>query len=258
MRFVPHISLLSVQAIGLAFSVFIVALTYTDSEAIETRLQNFAVSKVEAVATEAWENAQTQTQGDTRAAKLRALAERFGANAEKTEEVRGTIVPAVMAYALSDRCADKCGLAFSVAFLTNTALVSRIAKMRVGESTLQDFIVNKYETTVRGLILDLRLFGAVNALVLALMMGLVVFHQHLNWRFAAFSAALTGYTGWAIYGYFFRQNWAHSILFQDWAGPAYQGSMIFVACLFFDWLFLRGFVTQTAVNAVTSAIATIS
>ena len=92
--------------------------------------------------------------------------------------------------------------------------------------------------------IDLRRFGLVNVVVLSLMLGLVVFRNHLNWRFAAFSVALTSYTAWAAYGYVYDQNWALAILFQDWASPGYQVAMVFFACFFFDWLFLRGTVTQ--------------
>jgi hypothetical protein len=97
---------------------------------------------------------------------------------------------------------------------------------------------------VQGLIKDLRRFGLVNVVVLSLMAALVLLRDRLNWRFFLGSALITGYTVWAAYGYVFDQNWALSILFQNWAGPSYQAGMIFVACVFSDWLFLRGHITN--------------
>jgi len=119
-------------------------------------------------------------------------------------------------------------------------MVERATQFRVGQSTLGDFVVERYEASVQGLLIDLRRFGFVNVVVLSLMLGLVAFRNHLNWRFTALSVALTGYTAWAAYGYVYKQNWALAILLQDWAAPGYQVAMIFFALLFFDWLFLRG------------------
>ena len=126
--------------------------------------------------------------------------------------------------------------------------------MRVGQNTLGDFLVGRYEASVQGLLKDLRRFGLVNVVVLSLMLGLVMFRNHLNWRFTAFSVALTTYTAWAAYGYVFNQNWALAILFQDWASPGYQAAMIIVSILFFDWLFLRRIVTDTVSNAIASIL----
>ena len=126
--------------------------------------------------------------------------------------------------------------------------------MRVGQSTLGDFLVERYENSVQGLLTDLRRFGLVNVVVLSLMLGLVAFRNHLNWRFTAFSVALTSYTVWAAYGYVYNQNWALAILLQDWASPGYQAAMVFFALLFFDWLFLRGKVTETISNLIASVL----
>ncbi|MEO1179234.1 MAG: hypothetical protein AAFV87_19425, partial [Pseudomonadota bacterium] len=124
-----------------------------------------------------------------------------------------------------------------------------------GQSTLGDFIVERYDSSVQGLLIDLRRFGFVNMVVLILMLGLVAFRSYSNWRFTAFSVSLTAYTVWAAYGYVYNQNWALTILLQDWASPGYQIAMIFFAFLFFDWLFLQGTVTQTISNLISSALS---
>ena len=124
----------------------------------------------------------------------------------------------------------------------------------MGRATLQDYVVERYQSTVDGLITDLRRFGLVNVVALSLMVGLALFRKPLNWRFTAFSVALTGYIAWAAYGYLFGQNWALAILMNDWAAPAYQTTLIFASCLFFDCLFLAGAITTTVVNAVASIL----
>ncbi|MEP3346471.1 MAG: hypothetical protein ABJN34_15575 [Litoreibacter sp.] len=114
--------------------------------------------------------------------------------------------------------------------------------------------MNRYDTTLRGLILDLRRFGLVNAVTLALMSALLIFKNMLNWRFAALSVGVTGYATWAAYGYVYTQDWARTILFQNWAAGGYQIAMILVCCVLSDWLFLRGKITETVLSAITSAI----
>jgi len=197
----------------------------------------------------------TVGQGEgSRSERLMALSDRLGLDAEAVDARRKEVVPAILALAKSEICQENCEFWEVASQATNIAMVVRVAQMRVGQNTLSDFLVGRYETSVQGLLKDLRRFGLVNVAVLSLMLGLVMFRNHLNWRFTAFSVALTSYTAWAAYGYVFNQNWALAILFQDWASPGYQAAMIFVSILFFDWLFLRGIVTQTVSNAIASIL----
>lgn len=94
----------------------------------------------------------------------------------------------------------------------------------------------------------------VTMVVLLLLAGLTLFRDVLNWRFAAFSFALTGYTAWAAHGYVYKQDWALSILLQDWAAPGYQAGMVAVALFLADWLFLDGFFSKLIGNAIASVI----
>lgn len=254
-RFAPlKWGLLGFQAVGFILSALLIALTFASPKQVQHRLQVFAIAKVEEAATIAWQEAQAGLATADRAAKLGTLAERLGVQADQAEMKREEIVPALLGYALSDRCAGDCGLALAAGLTVNSALITRVAKMRVGQATLEQFIVERYDETLRGLITDLRRFGLVNAIALGLMMGLVLLHNYLNWRFVAFSVAVTAYATWATYGYVFGQNWALTILFQDWAGPGYQAGMIFASALFFDWLFLRGKITELVVNAIATAL----
>jgi len=250
--------LLAVQFAGIAASALLILITFVNPDEVETRLQGFAVAKVEEAANTAWDTAAQAAEDSGRAERLGALAERFGLEAALTEERRAQIVPALMAFALSDRCGANCGLAAAGAAVVDTALVERAARFRIGERTVQDFIVERYETTVSGLIADLRQFGLVNLVALSLMAALVLFRNYLNWRFTALSVAVTGYTIWAAQNYVFGQNWALTILFQDWAGPAYQVSMIAVCMVLADWLFLNGFFTKLVGNAISTMLSTFS
>lgn len=246
--------LVCLQAIGLTLSALLVVLTFVSAEQVQHRLQAFAIAKVETAATQALENVQPAGAQADRAEKLSALAERLGVQARQTELTREEIVPALLDYALSERCAGECGLALAAGVTVNATLITKVAKLRVGQATLQDFILERYDETLRGLVGDLRRFGLVNLVALGLMMGLVLLRNYLNWRFLAFSVAVSAYAIWAAYGYLFGQNWALTLLFQDWAAPGYQAGMCFASALFFDWLFLRGKITELVVNAIATAL----
>lgn len=248
------ITLVTIQLAGLVLSALLVAATFVNPQKVEEQLQNFALARVEVAANEAWQKAAGQLEEGGRAERLGALAKQFGLQAEKIQEQREQIVPALMSYALSDRCGEDCAFAAIVSQAVNSAMIERALKLRVGQETIQDFIVEKYESSVRALINDLRRFGLVNIVALSLMISLVVIRNFSNWRFTAFSIALTGYTAWAAYGYVYKQNWALAILLQDWVAPGYQIAMICVSCLFFDWLFLRGKITEMVVSAVGSTL----
>ncbi|SMX26816.1 hypothetical protein TRP8649_00908 [Pelagimonas phthalicica] len=243
--------LIAVQLTGLILSALLVMVTFTNPTQVEERLQSFAIAKVEEAADAAWAAGEVQLAKGDRAERLGALARRFGLEAEALDLKRQQIVPALLSYALSDRCQENCETWAALSVIADSAMMQRVAQLRIGTETVQDFVLARYESSVRGLLLDLRRFGLVNVVVLSLMLGLVLFRDVLNWRFTAFSIALTGYSAWAAYGYVAKQNWALTILLQDWAAPGYQMGMIFVACLFFDWLFLRGKITEMALNALS-------
>ncbi len=252
MRF-PKIALLAVQLLGLVLCVFLVAITFVNPAQVEERLQQFAIAKVETSAEIAKATVSDSKLGAAlkSGGKFEALGARFASEAREFDELRKQLVPALLAQSVSDRCNENCEFWAHAAVVSNHVLVQEIQNRRVGQQSLKEFAVQRYESAVIGLRNDLRRFGLVNVVVLTLMIGLVLMRNLLNWRFTAFSVALTGYVGWASYGYIFKQNWAMAILFQDWAGPGYQIGMVFTAILFFDWLFLRAWLT----NAVLSLIA---
>ena len=246
-------ALVAIQLSGLVLSAFLVAVTYLEPVQVEDRVRQFAVAKVEREAERAWRHEVEGAGEGSRAEALEALGARLGLEAETIDIRRQELVPALLAFAKSRHCVENCEFRAASPLLADVIMTERIAGLRLGQTTLGDFVAERYETSVRGLLMDLRRFGTVNVIVLSLMTGLVTFRKLLHWRFAAFSAAVTGYAAWAACGYIFNQDWALSILMQDWASTGYQAGMIFTACLFFDWLVLRGGVTQI-VSAVLGSI----
>ncbi|MCU0828145.1 MAG: hypothetical protein MUE52_12230 [Tabrizicola sp.] len=246
-------ALIAVQLAGILLSALLVAATFLDRAAVGSLVQGFAVAKVESAADLAWNEASSQFGTGDRAERLGALAERLGIDAQTAEAERREIVPALMAYALSDRCGNSCGLAALAADAADHALIARVAKLRMGQVTLGEFIVERYDSTLIGLINDLRRFGATNLVALSLMLGLTTFRNYLNWRFVAFSIAVTVYTAVASYNYLVAQNWAMTLILHDWTSPAYQIGMLFACLVFADWLFLNGRLTRLVLDLIGSA-----
>lgn len=154
---------------------------------------------------------------------------------------------------MSDRRNENCIFGAATAVVANSAIVRKASKLRFEQINLQEFILGKYENTTQGLISDLRRFGLVNVVALSLLMGLVIFRNRLNWSFAAFSVAMTSYTVWAAYGYFFKKNWH----FQSfWKIGRQQGIKPgwYLSHFYFYWLFLKRTVSRTDLNIVASIL----
>ncbi|WP_133572884.1 hypothetical protein [Maritalea mobilis] len=254
MTLANKMTLVAVQLVGLFFSGYLVLVTYTNQKQVEENLQEFAIAEVERAVEIALPSYSDQMSSESRTERLGALSRQFGLDADAIDLTRRHLVSALLANALSAECKENCEFWVAASAMANNSMIKRIAELRVGQRTIQEFLLERYETSVIGLQTDLRRFGLVNVIALTLMIGLVVFRGLSNWRFATFSIVVTGYVAWATYDYVFGQNWALSILLQDWAAPGYKVGMIIFSCLCFDWLFLRGTVTQTIANIIGSAL----
>lgn len=246
--------ILAVQILGILTSAFLLMVTFANSDQVKAGVQSFAIAKVERLADETWEATGQRLDGSTITQRLTGLSTTLGQDAEAIEEQRRELVPAVVAFVLSDKCLENC-IGWTVfAGVLNASMLQKVADLRIGQSTLAEFIQNRYETTIQGLMTDIRRVGLVNVITLSLMALLLLVHRSLGWRLKALSIAITAYTVWAVYGYVAQQNWAMAILTQNWAGPAYQASMIIVSLFCIDWIFLRGRITAMIANAISVAM----
>lgn len=246
-------ALLLVQLVGLRLSALLLAATFATRDQVAARLESFAVDRVEAYALKQLEGLGPHLEGvQDQGGALGRLAGLLGDRARVLEESREELVPQIVALTLSRDCESFCVPESLLPVIADVAIVQWAAQLRLGESTVQDLIAQRYKTTIRGLTNDLRRFGAVNMVAFALMIGLVLARQLANWRFVAFSVTLLAVTLYMSYWYAFGQDWVQVILFQNWAAVFYQGSMIFACGVMFDWLFLRGRLTEMVMNTLSS------
>lgn len=236
------------QAGGIAVSIILAATAFYKPEAVEAKLRSLALAKVEAAVGEMTPGA------DDSMGRFKAMASAFGEQAAQTDAIRVKLVHALIAQSRAKRCEVDCGFWAVAAVAVNGVLFDKARKLRIGQTNLQEFAIARYERAVDGLLTDLMRFGVVTAVALSLALCLVFVRGWLSGRFIAFSAAMTAYAGWAAYGYFFNQNWAMTIILNDWAAPGYQIAMVLVSALFADWVFLRGRITEFVGNAITAII----
>ncbi len=247
-------TLMSVQAIGLGLALLLIALTFVRPEQIVARLKTTVVEKVEAATSDRLKSLSITPEEEGPTGAMRALANRFGLDAAELRKKREALVPALTSLALGDEACDSgCTLRGVTLAAQDSALAKRLVALNIGQTTLGDFIVGKYETTLQGLITDLRRFGMVNAVVLGLLMLAIPLRRHIGWRLVVLSLLVTGYTVWAMQGYFLDQDWGRTLLFNDWAAPAYQFTMIVVCLLLIDWVLLSGIITRGIFDYLTSA-----
>lgn len=249
----PKVMLLLVQAAGILLSAVLIFVTFADRSQIEHRVQDLAFAKVEEATSIEWDKATGGMKGEARTEKFNALTERLGTTVDEMVTKREDLVRALVRETLWDKCVEPCSYPKLVEFVDELA-IAKIAQLRLDERSAKEFIVERYESTVRGLISDLRRFGLVNIVVLSLMMALVLFRKHLNWRFFAFSVGLTTYTTWAAYGYLINQDWVRALIFQDWAAPGYQMAMVFQSFILLDRLFLDGKIMGKFLHAVIKTL----
>jgi hypothetical protein len=246
-------SLLLVQLVGFVLSALLFGVTFADREQVVARLQGLAVARVEAFALTQLEGLEARLdEAEEDAGALGRLAARLADQAGALDAAREDLVPQLVASVLSQDCGNFCVPGDLLTVIADAVVVEQVAQLRLGEATVRDLIAQRYERTLRGLVADLRRFGAVNMAAFALMMGLVLARRIADWRFVAFSCALLGVTAYMTYWYVFGQNWAQAILFQEWSALFYQGAMIFACCVMIDWLFLRGRITERVLDTISA------
>lgn len=246
-----RLTIMLIQLAGVLLSGFLVLVTYTAPGQVEDRYQQIAFATVERAAEQKLEAAEEKPGV---ADRLRAFGRSIADGAADLNAQRERYARAILANALSERCGDGCSAWVREARMADNVLVERAAALRLGETTLEDFIVGRYDRAVGGMIADLRRFGLVNVVVLSLALALLASRPTMDTRVAVFSVAVTAYTAWATYDYLFQQDWKRAVMLRDWAATGYQATMIVVAFILFDWVVLKGRIT----NAILDMLGSVS
>lgn len=239
----------ALAAVGAAFSAALLFVVMTQPKLIEEKLQSFAIAEVEDRAIALVGKAQSSESG-----LLQALGNRLAGDADKMEEA----LRVVIANALADKCLADCGESRLGAALDAVGMASRIGELRIGERTVAEFAVERYDATIAGLIGDLTTFGAANLVAFLTLIFLTIFRGRFGLRILPMTLLLMTYVCAAIYWYVFTQDWASAILFNNWAAGGYVATMCIVYFLLIDFTFFNGAITDAIISTFLNFISNVS
>ncbi|MFG5382442.1 hypothetical protein [Yoonia sp. R2-816] len=230
---------------------FLYVITY-QPQLIEAKAQSFVISTVEERVKLALDAAQTAAE-ESDNSLLQSLAGRFADNAEVLAEQRDAAIAALVRNTAANRCAGDCDAATIRGTIASQALQSRIAQFKIGERTVGEFVVQRYEDTLNGLKKDLQTFSLANLIAFLTLMFMAVFRGRLGARILPMAILLAAYVIYACYWYVFAQDWASAIMFNDWVAGLYVLTMFFVYVVLIDWTFLRGRLTVAFIRSLPEA-----
>lgn len=235
----------ALAAVGAAFSAALLFVVMTQPKLIEEKLKSFAISQVEEKAGDLISQAQVSDSG-----LLSGLANRFA----QDELIAQTDLNAMIKTIVQRRCGKDCVQVSGTELLDSFELANRVIDFRIGQKTIAQHLLDRYDATVAGLVADLTTFGTANLIAFLTLIFLTIFRGQFGLRILPMTLLLMAYVSAAIYWYVFTQDWAAAILFNNWAAGGYVATMCIVYFLLIDFTFFYGRITEGIVNAIVTAI----
>ncbi|MEP7156967.1 MAG: hypothetical protein ABI905_14405 [Betaproteobacteria bacterium] len=133
-------------------------------------------------------------------------------------------------------------------------LLGSIASAVHSQEKLTTLIRTHYMATAEKLTREFRIFTGTNALVFMLLALAAAWRRSADVQLLLPATLLVVAASVTAYLYLFRQNWLHTILFNDYVGLAYIGYMAVAFALLCDVLFNRARVITSLLNAFFNAI----
>lgn len=130
----------------------------------------------------------------------------------------------------------------------------RMLDLSKAEASLTSLIRTKYMDTATQLTREFRIFTGTNALVFALLILAVLLKREAGLHLLPTAMVLLAAAGATAYLYLFKQNWLHTLVFNDYVGFAYIGYLGIAFAFLADIIFNRGRVTAELLNAFLKAI----
>lgn len=124
------------------------------------------------------------------------------------------------------------------------------------QAQLTHLIETKYIEVSTALLREFRIFTGSNAFVFACLALVVVFKKHATLHLLPVAIVLVTSSGITAYFYIFKQNWLHSLIFNDYVGMAYLGYLMFVFLLLCDLIFNRARVTVNVLQSCANISVT--
>lgn len=130
----------------------------------------------------------------------------------------------------------------------------RMMEASKAEASLTSLIRTKYMDTATQLTREFRIFTGANALVFALLILAVLLKREAGLHLLPAAMVLLAAAATTAYLYLFKQNWLHTLVFNDYVGLTYLGYLGLAFAFLADIIFNRGRVTTELLNASLNAI----
>lgn len=107
------------------------------------------------------------------------------------------------------------------------------------EAKLKQFLMHEYRNTVEKLLREIRIFSAINGLLLSMLATVLFVSAYSAW-ISLPSIALMSVANFLVAGlYLFQQNWLHTLVFGDYLGWGYAFYLLFACVSLWDLVFQR-------------------
>ncbi len=130
----------------------------------------------------------------------------------------------------------------------------RIANASQLQARLTTLIRSKYMETAAHLTREFRIFTATNALVFGLLILAVLLKRQAGLLLLPSAIVLLAAATITAYLYLFKQNWLHTLVFNDYVGFAYVGYLAVVFAFLCDIIFNRGRITARLLSRLLETL----
>jgi hypothetical protein len=179
--------------------------------------------------------------------------QRIDAGIDRSRQALRDDVPHRVSQVVADMLDADCACRKRLADNAMGAESERLSALTTTRDRLRTLIESTYASVARKLMREFRIFTGSNAAAFALLFLVTLTRRGAGLQLALPAIVLTGAV--AVTGglYLFKQNWLHTIIFDDYTGFAYMAYLAIVAALLADILLDRARVTTRIVNTILRA-----
>jgi hypothetical protein len=191
-------------------------------------------------------------------ARITGLAQR--ALGRTDEEIARTLeavrreVPRKVAEIVSGMLDADCECRKRLVEYARNSFTERLISLRQAREALSGLIESAYASVTNGLMRELRIFTASNAVAFALLGLITLIRRGAALQLLLPAVVMVGAVMVTGGLYLFNQDWLHAILFADYVGLAYPVYLACVALLLGDVVLNRARVTTPIVNMLLEAV----
>ncbi|HJU38051.1 MAG TPA: hypothetical protein VJ724_00660 [Tahibacter sp.] len=242
--------ILVVSFIGLALFASLFALSYTNPLAIERGAREVVRLEIER---RVGEKIDALTNSRIAAFAERALAQTDVDVADARRVLRDD-VPQKIADVVANMTDPDCACRERIAGYLRASANERLASLGQLRTRLGGVIESAYAHVAASLMREFRIFTGANALAFALLALTTVVRRRAALQTVLPAVAIVGAVVVVGSLYLFRQNWLHTVVFNDYVGFAYAAWLAVAALLLADILMNRARVTTRIVDAMLDVV----